>query len=128
MANFEDFLNDYDLDEPQEEESLDLPELDSSAPNSYEADFEPEYSDDADDYSSQDAYYQDVDDGFGDDYTDDDFDDRPTKKSAAKAKVNLPKNENDYSSKNDFHQKQYSKQELDALFDNLDEVLGNDKK
>ena len=90
MANFEDFLNDYDLDEPQEEESLDLPELDSSAPNSYEADFEPEYSDDADDYSSQDAYYQDVDDGFGDDYTDDDFDDRPTKKSAAKAKVNLP--------------------------------------
>ena len=87
MANFEDFLNDYDLDEPQEEESLDLPELDSNAANSYEADFEPEYSDDADDYSAPDAYYQDVDDGFGD-YEDDDFNEKPARKAASK--VSLP--------------------------------------
>ena len=32
------------------------------------------------------------------------------------------------SAKEDYHQKEYSKQELDALFDNLDEVIGNDKK
>ena len=60
MANFEDFLNDYDLGEPQEEDSLDLPEIDSSADNSYEADFEPEYNDDAADYSQPEAYYPDV--------------------------------------------------------------------
>ena len=38
MANFEDFLNDYDLDEPQEETPLDLPELNNSADNSFDAD------------------------------------------------------------------------------------------
>lgn len=95
MANFEDFLNDYDLSEPQEEDSLDLPEIDSSADNSYEADFEPEYNDDAADYSQPEAYYPDVDDGFSDNYSDeDDFDDdfekKPAKKPAGKAKVNLP--------------------------------------
>ena len=92
MANFEDFLNDYDLDEPQEE-SLDLPELDTSADNSYAADFEPEYSDDNAGLSQQEEYYPDVDDGFSDDYSDD-FDDgfetKPAKKPAAKQKVNLP--------------------------------------
>lgn len=92
MANFEDFLNDYDLDEPQED-SLDLPELDTSADNSYAADFEPEYSDNNADYSQQEEYYPDVDDGFSDDYSDD-FDDgfetKPAKKPAAKQKVSLP--------------------------------------
>ena len=58
MANFEDFLNDYDLDEPQED-SLDLPELDTNTDNSYAADFEPEYSNDNADYSQQEEYYPD---------------------------------------------------------------------
>ncbi len=92
MANFEDFLNDYDLDEPQEE-SLDLPEFDNSVNNSYEADFEPEYSDDAADYSQPEAYYQDVDDGFSADYSDDydeGFEDKPARKTSSKSKVNLP--------------------------------------
>ncbi|MBR0353373.1 MAG: hypothetical protein IJH53_09255 [Oscillospiraceae bacterium] len=91
MANFEDFLNDYDLDEPQEEDSLDLPEFDTSAAdNSYEADPVPEYNDDADDYSQPDAYYQDVDDGFNDDYEDDykdDFSEKPSKKGSPKVKL-----------------------------------------
>lgn len=42
-------------------------------------------------------------------------------------KISTSQTENS-SAKNDYHQKEYTKQELDALFDNLDEVLGNDKK
>ena len=51
-----------------------------------------------------------------------------TLEEAKKQKADITFNEKNNSSKEDYHQKEYSKQELDALFDNLDEVLGNDKK
>ena len=51
-----------------------------------------------------------------------------TLEQAKNEKTFVPSSERNDSSKNDFHQKEYSKQELDALFDNLDEVLGDDKK
>ena len=90
MANFEDFLNDYDLDEPQEE-TLDLPEFESAPSDSYEADYEPENTDGAEGYSDPNEYYPDVDDGFSDDYSDDyddGFESKPAKKAAAKQKEN----------------------------------------
>jgi hypothetical protein len=91
MANFEDFLNDYDLNEPQEEDSLDLPEISADAPEGgYEADPAPEYRDDADEYAQSGDYYQDVDDGFGDDGDEDyrdEFEEKPAKKASPKVKL-----------------------------------------
>ena len=91
MANFEDFLNDYDLDEPQEEDSLDLPEISAdAAEGAYEADPAPDYRDDADEYAQSGEYYQDVDDGFGGDVDEDyrdDFEEKPARKASPKVKL-----------------------------------------
>lgn len=50
-----------------------------------------------------------------------------TVEDATKQKTDISLNDRNNSAKNDYHQKEYSKQQLDALFDNLDEVIGNDK-
>ena len=103
MANFEDYLNDFDLDEKKDEEQLDPVEFSENYGDDPGAGYEGAYSSDysSDDYaaySSSDDYadepagtqdvYADVDDGFSSDY--EDFEEeQPRKKAAAKAPVSL---------------------------------------
>ena len=103
MANFEDYLNDFDLDEKKEEEQLDPVEFSENYGDDPGAGYEDAYSSDysSDDYaaySSSDDYadepagtqdvYEDVDDGFSSDYEDYE-EEQPRKKAAAKAPVSL---------------------------------------
>ena len=104
MANFEDYLNDFDLDEKKEDEPLDPVEFSENYGNDSDAGYEDAFSTDfnSDDYaaySSSDDYadepasgtqdvYADIDDGFSSDY--EDFEDeQPKKKTAAKAPISL---------------------------------------
>ena len=92
MANFEDYLNDFDLNEPQEEQ-LDPPEFSDNYKASYEDDFSSDsFNSDYENYAEpaeepvieEPAYpdYKDVDDGFSTDYSD--YEDEPKERSVRK--------------------------------------------
>ncbi len=101
MANFEDYLNDFDLDEKKDNEPLDPVEFSETYGDNSDAGYEDAFSTDfnSDDYAaySSDEYadepadkdvYASVDDGFSSDY--EDYEEpQPKKKTSVKAPISL---------------------------------------
>ena len=99
MANFEDYLNDFDLDEKKDNEPLDPVEFSETYGDNSDTGYEDAFSTDfnSDDYaaysSDEPAYTQDVyanvDDGFSSDDYEDYEEPQPKKKTAATAPLSL---------------------------------------
>ena len=99
MANFEDYLNDFDLDEKKDNEPLDPVEFSETYGDNSDTGYEDAFSTDfnSDDYAAyssdepadtQDVYAS-VDDGFSSDDYEDYEEPQPKKKTAAKAPISL---------------------------------------
>ena len=99
MANFEDYLNDFDLDEKKDNEPLDPVEFSETYGDNSDTGYEDAFSTDfnSDDYAAYSSdepadtqdVYANVDDGFSSDDYEDYEEPQPKKKTAAKAPISL---------------------------------------